>query len=120
MSLTTSWDNAPYLVFGVRRTPEEKLHDLCANRRSEIAEEGFRYFAALYELESEARELRLDAAGRQQRPQATLETHRGSLEAMADPAARSGPGRLRTSVSAYSTRNAKLSVMRSEFSCMSG
>ena len=56
----------------MRRTPEEKLHDLCANRRREIAEEGFRYFAAHYELEREARELKHDAAGRQQRPQATL------------------------------------------------
>src|SRR6202790_1033655 len=43
-----------------------KLHDLYANHRSEIAEEGLRYFAALYEVEREARELKLDAAGRQQ------------------------------------------------------
>jgi transposase len=43
-----------------------KLHDLYANHRSEIAEEGLRYFAALYEIEREARELKLDAAGRQQ------------------------------------------------------
>lgn len=42
-----------------------KLHDLYANHRSEIAEEGLRYFAALYEIEREARELKLDAAGRQ-------------------------------------------------------
>jgi hypothetical protein len=41
-----------------------KLHDLYANHRSEIAEEGLRYFAALYEIEREARELRLDAKGR--------------------------------------------------------
>ena len=46
-----------------------KLHDLYANHRSEIAEEGLRYFAALYELEREARELKLDAAGRQQQRQ---------------------------------------------------
>jgi hypothetical protein len=36
---------------------------------SEIAEEGLRYFAALYEFEREARELKLDAAGRQQQRQ---------------------------------------------------
>jgi transposase len=43
-----------------------KLHDLYANHRSEIAEEGLRYFAALYEIEREARELKLDADGRHQ------------------------------------------------------
>jgi hypothetical protein len=43
-----------------------KLHDLYANHRSDIAEEGLRYFAALYEIEREARELKLDADGRQQ------------------------------------------------------
>jgi transposase len=41
-----------------------KLHDLYANHRSEIAEEGLRYFAALYEIEREGRELKLDADGR--------------------------------------------------------
>jgi len=43
-----------------------KLHDLYANHRSEIAEEGLRYFQALYEIEREAREQRLDAEGRRQ------------------------------------------------------
>ena len=43
-----------------------KLHDLYANHRSEIAEEGLRYFAALYEIEREAREQNLDADGRRQ------------------------------------------------------
>jgi transposase len=43
-----------------------KLHDLYANHRSEIAEEGLRYFAALYEIEREAREKKLTADGRQQ------------------------------------------------------
>jgi transposase len=43
-----------------------KLHDLYANHRSDIAEEGLRYFAALYEIEHEARERKLDADGRQQ------------------------------------------------------
>jgi transposase len=43
-----------------------KLHDLYANHQSEIAEEGLGYFAALYEIEREARELKLDAEGRHQ------------------------------------------------------
>jgi transposase len=43
-----------------------KLHDLYANHRSEIAEEGLRYFAALYEIEREAREKKLTADGRLQ------------------------------------------------------
>ena len=42
-----------------------KLHDLYANHRSEIAEDGLRYFAALYEIEREAREAKLTADGRQ-------------------------------------------------------
>ena len=41
-----------------------KLHDLYANHSSEIAEDGLRYFAALYEVEREGRELKLDADGR--------------------------------------------------------
>jgi len=41
-----------------------KLHDLYANHRSEIAEEGLRYFAALYEIEREAREKKLTADSR--------------------------------------------------------
>jgi transposase len=43
-----------------------KLHDLYANHRSEIAEEGLRYYAALYEIEREAREKELTADGRRQ------------------------------------------------------
>src|SRR3984957_11930838 len=43
-----------------------KLHDLYANHRSEIAEEGLRYFAALYEIEREAREQKLNAEDRRQ------------------------------------------------------
>jgi transposase len=43
-----------------------KLHDLYANHGSEIAEDGLRYFAALYEVEREAREQELDAKGRHQ------------------------------------------------------
>jgi transposase len=43
-----------------------KLHDLYANHRSDIAGEGLRYFAALYEIEQQARELKLDADARLQ------------------------------------------------------
>jgi transposase len=63
-----------YLRFFDRRIIEvgcmaharRKLHDLYADHRGEFAEEGLRYFAALYEIEREARELKLDAACRQQ------------------------------------------------------
>jgi transposase len=41
-----------------------KLHDLYANHSSQIAEEGLRYFAALYEIEREGRESKLNADGR--------------------------------------------------------
>jgi hypothetical protein len=51
---------------GCMARARRKLHDLYANHRSDIAEEGLRYFAALYEMEREARELKLDAAGRHQ------------------------------------------------------
>ena len=43
-----------------------KLHDLYANHRSEIAEEGLRLFGALYDIEREAREQKLDTDGRRQ------------------------------------------------------
>ncbi len=43
-----------------------KFHDLYANHRSELAGEALRYFAALYEIEREAREQKLDTGGRQQ------------------------------------------------------
>jgi transposase len=43
-----------------------KLHDLYANHRSEIAEDGLRYFSALYEIEREARERELTTDGRRQ------------------------------------------------------
>jgi transposase len=41
------------------------FHDLYANERSDVAEEALRYFTALYEIEREARERRLDADARQ-------------------------------------------------------
>jgi transposase len=43
-----------------------KLHDLYANHRSEIAEEGLRLFGVLYDLEREARERQLNTDQRQQ------------------------------------------------------
>jgi transposase len=43
-----------------------KFHDLYANHRSELAGEALRYFAALYEIEREAREQKLDTRGRRQ------------------------------------------------------
>ena len=43
-----------------------KFHDLYANHRSEVAEEGLRHFAALYEIERLAREQKLDTDGRRQ------------------------------------------------------
>ena len=72
-----------------------KLHDLYANHRSEIAEEGLRYFAALYEIEREAREQKLDADGRRLLRQQTSEARRGSLAAMAHSPTRPGAGWLR-------------------------
>ncbi|MBS0399544.1 MAG: IS66 family transposase, partial [Proteobacteria bacterium] len=53
------------IEIGCMAPARRKLHDLYANHRSEIAAEGLRYFAALYEVEREARELHLDAQGRQ-------------------------------------------------------
>jgi transposase len=43
-----------------------KFHELYANHRSDVAEEALRYFAALYEIEREARERNLDVEGRRQ------------------------------------------------------
>jgi transposase len=43
-----------------------KFHDLYANHRSDLAEEALRHFAELYEIEREARELKLDADARRQ------------------------------------------------------
>jgi transposase len=54
------------IEIGCMAHARRKLHDLYANHRSDIAEEGLRYFAALYEIEREARELKLDAEGRRQ------------------------------------------------------
>ena len=46
--------NRGMIEVGCMAHARRKLHDLYANHRSEIAEEGLRYFAALYEIEREA------------------------------------------------------------------
>jgi transposase len=53
------------IEIGCAAHARRKLHELHANHRSEIAEEGLRYFAALYKIESEARENKLNAQERQ-------------------------------------------------------
>lgn len=57
-----------------------KFHDLYVNQRSDVAEEGLRHFAALYDIERIAREKRLDAVARkllrQQRSKPIAETLR--------------------------------------------
>jgi transposase len=53
------------IEIGCAAHARRKLHDLYANHRSEIAEEGLRYFAALYKIEAEARENKLNAQERQ-------------------------------------------------------
>jgi hypothetical protein len=54
------------IEIGCMAHARRKFHDLYANHRSDVAEEGLRHFAALYEIEREARERKLDAAGRRQ------------------------------------------------------
>ena len=53
------------IEIGCMAHARRKFHDLFANHRSDLAAEALRYFAALYEIEGEAREQRLDAEGRQ-------------------------------------------------------
>jgi transposase len=68
------------IEIGCMAHARRKLHDLYANHRSDIAEEGLRLFAALYKIEREAREQKLDAVGRrelrQQRAKPIAETLR--------------------------------------------
>jgi transposase len=56
--------NRGIIEVGCMAHARRKLHDLYANHGSEIAEGGLRYFAALYEIEREAREHKLDTDGR--------------------------------------------------------
>jgi transposase len=52
------------IEIGCMAHARRKFHDLYANYRSDIAEEALRLFAALYEIEREAREQKLDSDGR--------------------------------------------------------
>ena len=58
--------NRGIIEVGCMAHARRKLHDLHANHSSEIAEEGLRYFAALYEIERAAREHKLDTGARRQ------------------------------------------------------
>ena len=52
------------IEIGCMAHARRKFHDLYANHRSDLAEEASRHFAALYMIEREARELKLNADGR--------------------------------------------------------
>jgi transposase len=54
------------IEIGCMAHARRKFHDLYANHRSDLAEEALRHFAELYEIEREARELKLDADARRQ------------------------------------------------------
>jgi transposase len=54
------------IEIGCAAHARRKFHDLFINHSSELAEEALRYFAALYEVEREARERKLDAESRRQ------------------------------------------------------
>jgi transposase len=53
------------IEIGCAAHARRKFHDIYANRSSAIAEEALRYFAALYKIEDEARDRRLDSTRRQ-------------------------------------------------------
>jgi len=54
------------IEIGCTAHARRKFHDLYVNNRSDIAEEALRYYAALYDVEREARERNLDADARRQ------------------------------------------------------
>ncbi len=54
------------IEIGCMAHARRKFHDLYVNHRSELAEEALRHFAALYEIERQAREQKLDADSRRQ------------------------------------------------------
>jgi len=54
------------IEIGCMAHARRKFHDLYANHRSDLAEEALRHFAELYEIEREARELKLDADAHRQ------------------------------------------------------
>jgi transposase len=68
------------IEIGCMAHARRKFHDLYANHRSDLAEEALRHFAALYQIEHQAREQKLDADGRrelrQQRSKPTTEALR--------------------------------------------
>jgi transposase len=55
---------AGVVEIGCMAHARRKLHELYANHRSAIAEEGLKLYGALYEVEAEARERQLDAIAR--------------------------------------------------------
>lgn len=54
------------IEIGCMAHARRKFHDLYAQHQSDIAADALRHFGTLYEIEREARELQLDAAGRKQ------------------------------------------------------
>ena len=52
------------IEIGCTAHARRKFHDLYVNNRSDIAEDALRYYTALYDVEREARERKLDADGR--------------------------------------------------------
>jgi hypothetical protein len=52
------------IEIGCTAHARRKFHDLYVNHRSDIAEEALRYYTALYDVEREARERKLDTDGR--------------------------------------------------------
>ena len=86
--------NLGIIEVGCMAHARRKLHDLYADHRGEIAEEGLRCFAALYEIEREGRELKLDTDGRRLLRQQD-QARRRSLAAMAHSTTRPGAGWLR-------------------------
>jgi transposase len=54
------------IEIGCMAHARRKFHDLYVNHRSDVAQEALRYFAALYEIEREARERKLDVDARRE------------------------------------------------------
>jgi transposase len=54
------------IEIGCMAHARRKFDELYVNHRSDVAEEALRYFAALYAIEREARERKLDADARRQ------------------------------------------------------
>jgi hypothetical protein len=84
------------IEIGCTAHARRKFHDLYANHRSDVAEEGLRHFAALYEIEREARERKLDAGGRRKLTAAFKACHR-STTTMAHTPKRPSSERIRYS-----------------------